>query len=78
MKFNSIEELKAQAIKDGACKDGIEWLDRQARIEEVLETIPHEYRLFCLTHNYEQFVVGCDWSKIDGWIADTYCRFNHN
>ena len=70
MKFNTIDELREQAIKDEACGEGLEWLDKQTSLKEVIKIIPLEYRLFCLGKEYEQFIKDCDWSKLKGcdWL----------
>lgn len=66
MKFETTDELIEQAEKDGACETGIAWC-RDKELQEVLETIPQGYRLWCLERGYGQFAEYCDWSALDGF-----------
>ena len=64
--FETLEELRTQAINDDACEDGLEWLDKQKSLQEVFEKIDFYYRFWCLWRGYVQFSEFCDWGRLSG------------
>ena len=67
MTFNTKEELIAQAEKDKACEDGLQWAREQESLEDILENILLNRRLWCIWKGYEQFAELCDWRRLEGW-----------
>ena len=66
MKFETIEELTQRCSKVGACPEGLEWLEEQGSLEQVLEAIELDWRLWALRRGYSQFAEHCDWNKLSG------------
>ena len=64
--FKSMQELIIQAINDGACEEGLEYAYSQT-FETIFKKIPKEYRVWCLSHGYTQFVEHCRWDEFTGF-----------
>ena len=67
MKFETIEELTQQCSKVGACPEGLEWLEEQDSLEQVLEDIELDWRLWALRRSYIQFAKHCDWDDLSSY-----------
>ena len=67
MKFKKLEELTQQCIKAGACPEGLEWLEEQDSLEQVLEAIELDWRLWALRRGYIQFAKHCDWDDLSSY-----------
>ena len=70
MKFTTKEELIEQAIKDGACYEGIEFAKSCKDLQEIFETIDGDMLRWCLINGYDQFAEHCDLSILDefDWV----------
>ena len=66
IQFENLEELQRQCIKDGACTSGLEWLGAQDNLEQILATIPADWRVWALGQGYSQFEEHCAWGELDG------------
>jgi hypothetical protein len=67
MIFNTKEELIAEAKRDGACEAGLQWAIEQESLEDILEKIHINWRVWCIRIGYEQFSEYCDWMELNGW-----------
>ena len=67
MKFETIEELTQRCIKAGACPEELEWLEEQGSLEQALEDIAPDWRLWALRRGYSQFAEHCAWNKLSGY-----------
>lgn len=67
--FSTSRELLNRACADGACGPGLVWLEEQierkgASLEDVLKTIPLQYRIWCISERYDQFKELCRWHEL--------------
>ena len=67
MKFTNKAELIEQAIKDGACDEGIKFAKSCKDLQEIFETIDANMLFWCLTNGYDQFADRYDFEKLDGF-----------
>ena len=77
--FETLEELREQAINDDVCEEGLEWLDKQKSLKEVFENISLDDMFWCLCKGYIQFADDCDWNKLTGndwaWLLCEQLQF---
>ncbi len=64
--FKTKDELLEVLKELGACEEGMDFVNSQSTLDDILKNCNLDYRLWGLGEGLTQFAEHCDWSKLDG------------